>query len=121
MNADWGLKTTAAMRDKISSSTKPVLLMDHLDAVKKVLAGVDIAYVFGSYAKKTQDEYSDLDLLIVKNTKKDFFYRFQEFPGLYELGVPVDLLVYTPDEFAQMQADHNPLIEDIVQNGIRII
>lgn len=95
--------------------------MDHLDAVKRVLLGVDIAYVFGSYAKKTQDEYSDLDLLIVKNTKKEFFYRFQEFPGLYKLGVPVDLLVYTPDEFAQMQADHNPLIEDIVQNGIRII
>jgi len=88
--------------------------------IKKILAGVDQAYIFGSYARNTQDEYSDLDILIVKETSKEFFRRFQDFPDLYRLGVPIDLLIYTPDEFAQMKRSHNPLIEYILQNGLKI-
>lgn len=92
-----------------------------LSSIKNILAGAEQAYIFGSYASNTEDEYSDLDILVVKKTKKDFFHRFQEFPGLYELGVPIDLLVYTPEEFTQMKETRNPLIENILENGLRII
>ena len=64
--------------------------MKNFNQIKKMLAGVEQAYIFGSYANSSEDEYSDLDILIVKKTDKDFFYRFQEVSVLYELGVPLD-------------------------------
>ncbi|MCD6388137.1 MAG: nucleotidyltransferase domain-containing protein [Desulfobulbaceae bacterium] len=95
--------------------------MKYIAKLRKVLTGAEEAYLFGSYANNTADEYSDLDILVVKKTKIDFFHRFKEVPGLYELGVPIDLLFYTPDEFAEMKKIRNPLIENIVRNGQRII
>ena len=92
-----------------------------IETLRKILTGVEEAYVFGSYADNTRDEYSDLDIVIVKNTAKEFFYRFQEFPELYELGVPIDLLVYTPDEFNNMKESNNPFVENIIRTGIKIV
>ena len=95
--------------------------MKNFNQIKKMLAGVEQAYIFGSYANGSEDEYSDLDILIVKKTDKDFFYRFQEVSALYELGVPLDLLIYTPEEFTEMKEAHNPLICNILKNGKKII
>ena len=94
--------------------------MKIIEQIKNLLADVEQAYIFGSYARNTQDEYSDLDILIVKKTSKAFFNRFRDFPDLYKLGVPLDLLIYTPDEFEKMKRSHNPLVEYILQNGLKI-
>lgn len=96
-------------------------MIKDFEQIKKHLKGAELAYVFGSYAGNSQDEYSDLDILIVKKTSKDFFYRFQDFQGIYDLGVPVDLLIYTPEEFAMMRKSQNRFIENIIRHGIRII
>jgi predicted nucleotidyltransferase len=56
--------------------------------------------LFGSYAKGNFREDSDLDLIIVKDSKLPRHKRGKEIRRLfYGLLVPMDLKVYTPDEF----------------------
>jgi len=75
--------------------------------------------LFGSYAwgKPTND--SDVDLFIVKKSKKPRIERTQEIRKfLWRDKVPMDLLVYTPEEVAKsINENQNLFIEDIVRNG----
>jgi predicted nucleotidyltransferase len=78
-------------------------------------------YVFGSYATGRADEYSDLDLVVVADTERRFVRRYEDFDDVYELGVPVELLVYTPSEFAAMCDEERPFIMEVVENGVRVL
>ncbi len=74
--------------------------------------------LFGSAARKETDEYSDLDLVIIKKTDKQFLQRLVEVVDFVPLhSPPVDLLVYTPEEFERMKEDDNPFIEQVVKDG----
>jgi predicted nucleotidyltransferase len=70
--------------------------------------------VFGSYATGNIKETSDIDILIVKKTKKHFIDRLKEVAGLCDYDVGVDFLVYTPEEIKKMQQEHNYFIVDEV-------
>ena len=60
----------------------------------------DKIILFGSFAKGDHNEDSDLDLIIVKNTNLPRHKRGLEIRQLfYGLLVPMDLKVYTPEEF----------------------
>jgi len=74
--------------------------------------------LFGSYARGEEDEYSDLDFVIIKNTKKRFIERLIEVAKLIdnELG-SVDIFVYTPEEFQKMVESGNPFIERVIKEG----
>ena len=55
--------------------------------------GIKSAYLFGSYAKNTANEESDVDLIVDKgniHTYRDFFHFCEELKN--ELGTDVDLL-----------------------------
>lgn len=59
-------------------------------------------FVFGSYARNDAREDSDLDLLVVETTladKADEYLRLRAAIG--RVGVGVDLLLYSEDEFAE--------------------
>ncbi len=94
--------------------------MDTVEKLCDLLVDVEAAYLFGSCAYGREDEYSDLDIMIVSETNEDFFHRHKEFPQLYELGRPIDLFVYTPEEFKQMKEAKNPFVMNILKTGIRI-
>jgi predicted nucleotidyltransferase len=68
------------------------------------------AILFGSAARGDADAGSDLDLIIVVDTPRPFFERFKDFQGLYDVWPRIELLVYTPEEFARMVAEGRPLI-----------
>ena len=78
-------------------------------------------YLFGSWARGEEDELSDLDLLIIKETESPFFDRLREvskfLPG--NMG-GVDVLVYTPKEFARMRREGNAFAEMILEEGALI-
>ena len=76
------------------------------------------AILFGSAARREADEWSDLDLLIVAETDRPFFERFRDFEGLYDVWPRLDLLIYTPEEFARMRAEGNPLVERALAEGV---
>ncbi len=76
--------------------------------------------LFGSRARGDDDEYSDLDLVIIKETEERFLDRLER---VYELVKPtfaMDVLVYTPQEFAEMQERDNPFIEMVLKEGVVI-
>ena len=86
-------------------------LAPHLTRARK-------AIVFGSVARGEADAWSDLDLLIVADTTRPFFERFKDYGGLYDVWPRLDLLIYTPEEFAQMVAEERPLISRALEEGV---
>jgi len=58
--------------------------------------------LFGSYAWGRPDKSSDADLLVVKRSRKPKHHRIEEVERLlYPAPMPVDVLVYTPEELRQ--------------------
>ena len=74
--------------------------------------------VFGSVARGEADEWSDLDLVIVAETPRPFLERYRDFEGIYDVWRRLDLLVYTPAEFAEMRAQERPFIEHVLREGV---
>jgi len=64
---------------------------------------VERVILFGSYAAGRQDLFTDLDLLVVMDSTEDFVTRTAKLRQRLSAGVDFDLLVYTPEEFTQMQ------------------
>src|SRR3989344_3958493 len=75
--------------------------------------------LFGSYAWGKPGPDSDLDLLVIKDIKKPRLELERELRGLlFPSGIPLDVLVYTPDELEKSINEHrNFFLEDIVHNG----
>lgn len=73
--------------------------------------------LFGSMAHGHVEEWSDIDLLIIKETSLPFLQRLKEVALLCQAPVGVDYLVYTPGEFAQMVNDQNPFILGVLHTG----
>jgi len=92
-------------------------------ALEQILAVLRADYqpekviLFGSMADGTVSEWSDIDLLIVKNTSLPFMQRLRKVALLCRASVGVDYLVYTPEELAQMENEKNPFILDVLQTG----
>ena len=57
-------------------------------------------FLFGSYATGNPNQESDLDLLIIQESKLPRYKRVFEIRKLL-IGsmIPMDIIVYTPDEF----------------------
>lgn len=74
--------------------------------------------LFGSAARGDMDEYSDLDVVIIKRTASSFVARSVAAAKLLRRGVgPVDFFVYTPEEFSRMKENENPFIESVLKEG----
>jgi predicted nucleotidyltransferase len=84
-------------------------------------AGVERAVAFGSYARDTADGYADLDLAVVLETDLPRFDRPALLDELYRtLPVPLDLLVYTPEEFSRGLAQGTGVFAAIASEGVTI-
>lgn len=67
-------------------------LRRHYDPEKIIL--------FGSAAAGLVGPYSDIDLVIIKETALSFIKRAQQVVELLEYDVDIDFMIYTPQEFA---------------------
>jgi predicted nucleotidyltransferase len=77
--------------------------------LKRRLAGrVQAAYLFGSYGRPEFGRDSDVDLMLVVETEKPFLDRYQDFGDIRDLAADMDLLVYTPQEFADLTKEPSP-------------
>ena len=60
--------------------------------------------VFGSFASGDNTRKSDLDLIIIRNTKERFIDRLKNYLDIDDVTViSTDLLVYTPAEWENMK------------------
>ncbi len=68
---------------------------------------VERVWLFGSYVRGRRDLCTDLDLLVVMRSEHDMVTRtarlYERLAGLVALEVDLDLIVYTPEEFAAAQ------------------
>jgi len=78
------------------------------------------AIIFGSYARGDADAVSDLDLLLIEPTTLPFLERGRQHLRLFRMGVALDVLVYTPDEYEGLRQAGHPLIERVEREGITI-
>ena len=73
--------------------------------------------IYGSAARGAADQWSDLDLVIIKNTRQRFFDRIGEVLRLIRPRVSIDILVYTPQEFDRMSRENWFVGEEIARKG----
>lgn len=74
--------------------------------------------LFGSAARGDVDEFSDLDVVLIKRTSAPFVQRCVEAAKCLHRGIgPVDFFVYTPEEFQRMVEENSFFIEQIVRDG----
>ncbi|MGH7311348.1 MAG: nucleotidyltransferase domain-containing protein [Candidatus Rokuibacteriota bacterium] len=66
--------------------------------------GVKRAIVFGSAARGDVRGQSDLDLILIADSREPFAERCGRFYGALKPLVGLDLLVYTPEEFEEVRA-----------------
>lgn len=72
--------------------------------------------LFGSYAYGTPNKDSDIDLLIVVDTNKNFHQRVQQIRPLLPANKAIDLIVLTPAEYQKAKVS-NPLVVEIESHG----
>lgn len=73
--------------------------------------------LFGSTASGQTGEWSDLDLVIIKQTDRRFLDRTKDVMRLLRPKVGVDILVYTPVEFEQLCQERPFFQNEIVAKG----
>ena len=74
--------------------------------------------VFGSVAKGTADDHSDLDILVVMETDQSYFKRpIAIYKEVYRIGIPKDILVLTPEEFDEGKYNPYSFTSEIVRTG----
>ncbi|MBC7326820.1 nucleotidyltransferase domain-containing protein [bacterium] len=94
--------------------------MDKLEEVLRRLKKYEPERIilFGSYGTEDMDEYSDLDLVVIKQTPKRFIERLIEVWELLGEDVEkVDVFVYTPEEWERMLEEKNAFAIEVIEKG----
>lgn len=74
--------------------------------------------LFGSSARGERDDLSDLDIIVVaEHVAPRFLDRIADAYDLLDPRYGLDILIYTPAEYAAMQAQGNTLIETAEREG----
>jgi len=73
--------------------------------------------LFGSLADDAVHEWSDIDLLIVKETDKRPIDRNIELFKLIHPKVGIDLFIYTPQEYAHLLKEKYSFLLNILKTG----
>lgn len=86
-------------------------------------AGASRAVVFGSWARGEADGFSDLDLVVVMETDRPRAGRGLELAGQLDATLPVvvDLIVYTPAEFAAGMSRGFDVFDALSRDGVEIL
>ena len=84
-------------------------LLGELERIISEIKELDIekAILFGSIASGDMHNLSDIDLIIIKKTKKRFLERLDEFYSYLKPRCAIDILVYTPEEFSCLVKTNN--------------
>ena len=92
------------------------------EAVDKIVTGYapEKIILYGSYAYGKPTADSDIDLFIIKDTDKRRVDRFVEVsrmiyrPGL---GIPIEPMVYTPEEVKKRLGMGDQFVEEVLTRG----
>lgn len=99
-------------------------MIDLMAITKRLKEGYGAVEVilYGSHAKGTAGEDSDIDLLIISDVKERFFERQATVRRLLrdlKRGVPVSPIVLTPREIEERVRYGDQFINEILETGIK--
>jgi predicted nucleotidyltransferase len=103
-----------------AAQTRKALLQRELDRILSVLIREyqpGKVILFGSLACGGVSIWSDLDLIVIKQTATRFLDRIDEVLDLIDPKVGVDLLVYTPQEFERLCRERPFFRDEVLQRG----
>lgn len=103
--------TTAERKEALEKELRRIVatLVEKYKPEKRIL--------FGSLAIRRIHEWSDIDLLIVKETSTRRVHRRAEALKGIERNVPIDLIILTPAEVRFLCDERALFIKDILENG----
>jgi len=74
--------------------------------------------LFGSWARGERGPHSDIDLLIIQESDLSRPQRYAQVRRLFwGMGVAMDILVYTPEEFARYQSVPGSFTHTVAREG----
>ncbi|MBF0564509.1 MAG: nucleotidyltransferase domain-containing protein [Nitrospirae bacterium] len=74
--------------------------------------------LFGSLTSESVKENSDIDLVVIKSTELDPWSRAKEVDRSISHAIPVDVLVYTPEEIEDRLKINDFFVKEILDKGI---
>lgn len=105
----------------LSADVQP-LIMNLVRRLVEEVAPCKIV-LFGSYALGEPERDSDIDLLIIADTREDFFTRVirarRAVSGLHP-GIPLDLIVLTPQEVEERLSAGDQFIAEALERGVTL-
>jgi predicted nucleotidyltransferase len=113
--------TSSIETDAQASEQRKELLERELDRYLQILttrSDPERIIVFGSMASGEITAWSDIDLVIVQQTSLPFLKRTRQMRRMLCPRVGTDILVYTPDEFAQLRQTRAFFRDEILAKGV---
>lgn len=100
------------------NTTKKGIIFDNI--VKNLLPyDPEKIILFGSFSRDDNREYSDIDLIIIKKTNERFLDRIKKSSRMISGSPhPVDILVYTPEEFEALSRQNTPFSKNMLSDSI---
>jgi predicted nucleotidyltransferase len=100
-------------------------LLDPMTALTKAAAqvvrkDVEAVIVFGSVARGEASEGSDIDLAVITQSAWDGRIDLEDAVQKH-LGNDCDVLVFTANDFTSLAAAHEPVVDEILVDGIPLI
>ena len=77
----------------------------------------DKVILFGSLATGNVHEWSDIDLVVIKPTGLPFLKRTRALRKTIDPQVALEILCYTPEEFAQLCTERRFFRDEILSKG----
>ncbi len=100
------------------------LIQSEIDRILSLVgndSSVERIFLFGSAVDAMQvHEESDIDLCIVQKTSLRFYGRLAEWIDRIQPKIGLDLVVYTPEEFAEMSQSNHFVRSEIAEKGREI-
>ena len=91
----------------------------YISLLKENNISIENAYLFGSYAKGRNNEWSDIDIAIVSNSFEGS--RIKDKDKIRKLTLSIssslEILPFNPRDFSF----ENPLAKEIIETGIKLV
>jgi len=96
-----------------------IIIKNYLKLIRQKYAGINKAFIFGSYAKGNSNQDSDIDLALIFNELDDS-ERFDIQVQLMLMASQIDSRIEPhPISFSDLNCG-NPFVEEILNTGIEI-
>lgn len=107
-----------------------IFLKEEVIPLLKSKFDIEKVILFGSHAYGKPDDNSDIDLVVILNERglsKNYMEKLNQRQKVtqvlknYRKKIPLDVLVYTREEWEKQLLNDNSFIRDIKTNGVNLV